>query len=99
MKDLQKRKVLSVEWVRCIEAILLLRVVHGSIFVTQYNPLQVETFGPNPTQPNTTNNDRFPVPVGSAAKKSSLTAWCNQILSNRALNELTQFFQILVLLL
>ena len=37
-------------------------------FVTQYNPLQVETFGPNPTQPNTTNNDRFPVPVGSAAK-------------------------------
>ena len=37
-------------------------------------------FGPSPTQPNKTNN---------------LTVWCNQILSNRALNALTKSFQIL----
>jgi len=40
----------------------------------QPSPLQVEKFGLNPTRPNTTNN---------------LTAWCNQILSNRALDALT----------
>jgi len=51
----------------------------------------VEKFGPNPTQPNITNNDWFPVAVRSAVQ-SNLTAWCNQILSNRALNALTQFF-------
>ena len=34
-----------------------------------------------------TLSDRFPVRVRSAVK-SSLTAWCNQILSNRALNAL-----------
>ena len=39
----------------------------------QPSPLQVEKIGLNPTQPNTTNN---------------LTAWCNQILSNRALDAL-----------
>ena len=39
---------------------------------TQLNPLQVGKFGPNATQPNTTN----------------LTAWCSQILSDRALNAL-----------
>jgi len=38
----------------------------------QLNPLQVGKFGPNATQPNTTN----------------LTAWCSQILSDRALNAL-----------
>ena len=44
------------------------RVVHGSILCdsiqpthqltdpTQPDPIQVEKFGPNPTQPNTTNN-------------------------------------------
>ena len=32
--------------------------------------------------------DRFPVPVRSAVK-SNLTSWCNQNLSNRALNILT----------
>ena len=42
---------------------------HQLIDSTQPNPLQVGKFGPNPTQPNTTNN---------------LTAWCNQILSDRA---------------
>ena len=41
-------------------------------------PPHVEKFGPNPPQPTTTNNS---------------TAWCNQILSNRALNPLTQSFQ------
>jgi len=40
----------------------------------------VGKFGPSPTQPNKTNN---------------LTVWCNQILSNRALNALTKSFQIL----
>ena len=65
---------------------------------TQPNPLQVEKFGPNPTRPNTichwqhyhfvTTYNRFPVPVRSAVK-SKLTAWCNQILSNRALNAVT----------
>jgi len=35
-----------------------------------------------------TTSDRFPVPVRSAVK-SNLTNWCNQNLSNRALNELT----------
>ena len=37
--------------------------------------------------------DRFLVLVRSAVK-SNITAWCNQILSNRALDELTQSFQI-----
>jgi len=73
---------------------------------TQPNPLQVKKFGPNPTQPNTTDNGaysllvtfihgtyRFPVPVRSAVK-SNLTAWCNQIISNRAVNALTQSLQI-----
>ena len=41
---------------------------------TQSDPIQVRKFGPNPTQPNTTN---------------SLTAWCNQILSNCAFDALT----------
>jgi len=35
-----------------------------------------------------TSSDRFPVPVKSAVK-SYLTAWCDQNLSNCALNELT----------
>jgi len=35
-----------------------------------------------------TSSDRFPVPVKSAVK-SYLTAWCDQNLSNRALNALT----------
>jgi len=35
-----------------------------------------------------TPSGRFPVPVRSAVK-SNLTAWCYQILSNRALNALT----------
>jgi len=35
-----------------------------------------------------TFSDRFPVPVKSAVK-SHLTAWCNQNLSNCALNALT----------
>jgi len=90
------------------------RVVHRSIRVTQSNPthqltdptqpnpLQLEKFGPHPTQPNTTNDRayslivtyfihrtyRFPVPVRSAVK-SNLTAWWNQILSSRALKALT----------
>jgi len=34
------------------------------------------------------SNFRFPIPVRSAVK-SNLTAWCNQKLSNRALNALT----------
>jgi len=60
---------------------------------TQPNPLQAEKFGLNLTQPNTTSKDRFPVPERSAVK-SHVTAWCNKILSNRALSELTQPFQI-----
>jgi len=76
---------------------------------TQPNPLQVEKFGPNPTLPTATNNgayslvvmyfllllnsDRFPVPIRSVVKLN-LTAWCNKILSDLALNALTQFFQI-----
>jgi len=73
---------------------------------TQPNPLQVKKIGPNPTQPITTDNGaysllvtfihgtyRFPVPVRSAVK-SNLTAWCNQIISNRAVNALTQSLQI-----
>jgi len=48
---------------------------------TQPNQLQVETFGPNPTQPN-------PIQL------TNVTAWCSQILSNRALNALTQSFRI-----
>ena len=87
------------EWV---SAWICITVVHGSILCDPIqpnpsadwlNPTQAEKFGPNPTQPNTTNNDRFPVPVGSVVK-SNLTAWFNQILSNRALNALTQSFQI-----
>ena len=35
-----------------------------------------------------TSSDRFQVPVKSAVKSYS-TAWCNQNLSNRALNALT----------
>jgi len=35
-----------------------------------------------------TSSDRFPFPVKSAVK-SYLTAWCDQNLSNRALNALT----------
>ena len=35
-----------------------------------------------------TTSDRFPVPVRSAVK-SILTNWCDQNLSNRALNVLT----------
>jgi len=115
-------------------------VVHGSILCnsiqpnpsanwpspTQFNPLQVKIFGPNPTQTNTTKHrayssvvtyfytrnshrtfshyrfitpsDRFPVPVISAVK-SNLTAWCSQILSNRALNALTWSFQFFFILL
>ena len=77
----------------------------GPFYVTQSNPthqltdptkpdpLQAEKFGPDPTRPSTTNSDRFPVPVGSAVK-SNLTARCNKILSNRALSEVTQSFQI-----
>jgi len=41
---------------------------------TQPNPLQVEKFGPNQIQPNTTNN---------------WTPWRNQILYNYAFNALT----------
>ena len=62
-------------------------------WLTQPNPLKAEKFGLNLTQPNTTSKDRFPVPERSAVK-SHVTAWCNQILSNRALSELTQPFQI-----
>jgi len=78
---------------------------------TQSNRLPVEKFGPNPTQPNTTKHklqltvigqhyhfitpsDRFPVPDRSAVK-SNLTAWGNKILSNPAINAITQYFQIL----
>ena len=74
------------------------------------DPTQPTTSGkiwtPHPTQTNTTNNGayslvvtfihrtyRFPVPVRSAIK-SNLTAWCNQIVSNRALNGLALSFQI-----
>jgi len=60
---------------------------------TKPDPLQAEKFGPDPTRPSTTNSDRFPVPVESAVK-SNLTARCNKILSNRALSEVTQSFQI-----
>jgi len=37
------------------------RVVHGSILCDpiQPNPLQLEKIGPNPTQPNTTNNRAY----------------------------------------
>jgi len=31
----------------------------GPLRVTQPNPLQVEKFGPNPTQPNTANNGAY----------------------------------------
>ena len=48
----------------------------GPFCVTQPNPLHFIT-----------PSDQFPVPVRSAIK-SNLTAWCNQILSNRALNAL-----------
>jgi len=65
--------------------------------------------GPNPTRPNTTNNGanslvvtyfytqnlssyRFPKPVRSAAE-SNLTAWCNRILSNRALIDPFKIFR------
>jgi len=68
---------------------------------TQTNPLQVEKFGPNSTQLNTTNNGDYSLVVTyfctqnlsrllvNQAVKSNLTAWCNQILSNCALNALT----------
>jgi len=76
---------------------------------TQPNPLQVKKIGPNPTRPNTTNNGanslvvtyfytqnlssyRFPKPVRSAAE-SNLTAWCNRILSNRALIDPFKIFR------
>jgi len=48
------------------------RVVIGSILCDPIQP-NLSADWPNPTQPNTTNN---------------LTAWCNQVLSNRALNAL-----------
>jgi len=35
----------------------------GPFCVTQPNPLQVEKFGPNPTQPNTTNNRAYSLVV------------------------------------
>jgi len=57
----------------------------------QPNPLAywpVEKFGPNPIQ---LRNDRFSVPVRSAVN-SNLTAWCDQILSNRDLSQSFQNF-------
>ena len=50
---------------------------------TKPNPLQVGKFGPDPTQPNTTNNRAYSLAV------KYLTVGCNQILSSRALNSLT----------
>ena len=35
----------------------------GPFRVTQPNPLQVEKFGPNPTQPNTANNGAYSLVV------------------------------------
>jgi len=55
---------------------------------TQPDLLQVETFGPNPIQPNTTNNGAYSL-VDRSAVESNLTAWCSQILSNRALKAST----------
>ena len=78
----------------------------GPFCVTRFHPTHeltdptrptiTEKIGLNPTQPNYhffTPSDLFPVPVRSAVK-SNLTAWYNQILSNRALNALTLSFQI-----
>jgi len=41
------------------------RIVHGSILcdLTQPNPVQVEKFGPNATQPNTTHNGAYSLAV------------------------------------
>ena len=66
----------------------------------------MEKFGPNTTQPNTTNNGAYNLVVTNfytqnlsvsgtclIGRKIKLTAWCKQILSNRASNALTQSFQ------
>jgi len=53
----------------------------GSFCVTQSNPTHYKWKHLDPTQPN-------PIQL------TNLTAWCSQILSNRALNALTQSFQI-----
>jgi len=69
---------------------------------TQPDPVQVKKLGPNRTQPNTTNNGAYSLVVtyfhtqnlwvsgtGQIGRKTNLTAWCNQLLSNRALSALT----------
>ena len=69
----------------------------GPFCVTLPNPTHYKWKSLDQTRPNPiltvigwhyhfiTPSDKFPVPVRSALR-SNLTAWCNQILSNRALN-------------
>jgi len=78
------------------------KVVHGSIFIqpnpssdrpNPINPTHYKWENLDPTQPNTINSGAYTVvrfsQTDRSTVKSNLTAWCNQILSNRALKALT----------
>ena len=80
------------------------RIVHGSILCDPIQPNPLADW-PNPTHYKWKNMDPTrPNPIqltmiafrqlSRSAVNSNLTAWCNQILSNRALSESTQSFQI-----
>ena len=57
---------------------------------TQPNPLQVEKFGPNPNQPNTTNNGAYSVVVTYFYTKNLSVSGTCQIGRNIKFNCLVQ---------
>jgi len=66
----------------------------GPFCVTRSNPTHQLTDQPNPTQPNPTHYKW----KNLDPTQPNTTAWCNQILSNRALNSLTYSFPIVSIL-